>query len=245
MVKTDSLKELKQELEELRNPEKARILQRFFKTGKGEYGEGDIFFGITTPQSRGVAKKYTTLYFDELQELLNTNNHEYRFIALLVLMQKYKLAKKAKNKEEQEKIFNFYLRNVRLGRINNWDLVDVTCRDIIGDFLIEQDKKILLNLAKSPKSNLWEKRIAIVSTWSFIRLGDFKTTIEISEILLNDQHDLIHKAVGWMLREVGKRDERVLLCFLNNHYKNMPRTMLRYSIEKLSKQKKEFYMKRE
>ena len=244
MAEANLLIELKNELEKLRNPEKARILQGFFKTGKGEYGEGDIFFGITTPQSRSVAKKYTALDFNELQELLNTNNHEYRFIALLILMQKYKLAKKAENKGEQERIFNFYLQNAKAARINNWDLVDVTCRDIIGDFLIDQDKKILLDLAKGPKSNLWEKRIAIVSTWSFIRLGDFKTTIEVSEILLKDKHDLIHKAVGWMLREVGKRDEKALLGFLNKHYKNMPRTMLRYSIERLDKSKKEFYMKR-
>jgi 3-methyladenine DNA glycosylase AlkD len=236
----DLLKDLKNELEILRNPEKVKILQGFFKTGKGEYGEGDVFFGITVPESRIVAKKYTKLGFKEIQELLYSNNHEYRFVALLVLMQKYNQAKKLKSLVEQEKIFNFYLENAKKGRINNWDLVDVTCRDIIGDYLIDKSKEILYDLAKG--GNLWEKRIAIVSTWSFIRLKDFKTTLAISEVLLEDSHDLIHKAVGWMLREIGKRDENVLCKFLNKHYKNMPRTMLRYSIERLDKNKKDFYM---
>lgn len=242
MSEKNLLEQLKKELEQLANPNKAKILQRFFKTGKGEYGEGDIFFGITTPESRGVAKKYTELEYSELQELLDSNNHEYRFVALLVLMEKYKQAKKIKNEIEQKKIFDFYLFNANKGRINNWDLVDVTCRDIIGDYLIKEPREILFELAS--KGNLWEKRIAIVSTWSFIRLRDFKITLEISEILLKDSHDLIHKAVGWMLREIGKKDEKVLLGFLNKHYKVMPRTMLRYSIERLDKNKKEFYMKK-
>jgi 3-methyladenine DNA glycosylase AlkD len=231
---------LKKELEQLKNPEKAKILQGFFKTGKGEYGEGDVFFGITTPQSRVIAKKYPGLDYNELQELLNTNNHEYRFIALLVLMNSYKKAKKSKDLNEQKRIFDFYLQNAKKGRINNWDLVDVTCRDIVGDYLIEGDRGVLYDLAKN--GNLWEKRISIISTWSFIRLGDFKTTLELSEQLLAESHDLLHKAVGWMLREVGKRNEKVLISFLDKNYKKMPRTMLRYAIERLEEKTRRYYL---
>ena len=200
------LKQIKEELKENSNPEKAKILQRFFKTGKGEYGEGDIFLGISVPCLRKISKKYFQTSFNELKELLNSKIHEERLMAIFILIERYK-----KNPQERKNIFDFYLDNVN--GINNWDLVDLSAPKIIGDFLICQDKKILYELAKS--HNLWERRIAIVSTFSFIRENHFSDTFAISEILLekNEKHDLIHKAVGWMLREIGKRNQESLEIF--------------------------------
>ncbi len=231
------LQELDKELKEHSNPEKAKILQKFFKTGPGEYGEGDIFLGLTSAENKEIAKKFKKLETEEIQELLNSEIHEKRVIALRILVEQYKKAKP----EEKNKIFEFYLKNAK--QINNWDLVDLSASNIIGTHLLKQDKKILYQLANS--ENLWEKRIAIISTFTFIRNNKFQDTIKISEILLNDKHDLIHKAVGWMLREIGKRNEPTLTNFLNKHYKNMPRTMLRYSIEKFSEEKRQAYLKGE
>ena len=230
------LSDLVADFQKLRNPQKAKILSRFFKTGKGEYGEGDIFLGITVPQTRAIAKKYTHLNLKDLEKLLSSKIHEYRLIALLILIENYKKA----NIEHKNSIFNFYVKNTKF--INNWDLVDLSAPHIIGNFLLDKDKSILYNLAKS--SNLWEKRIAIISTYAFIRLYKFKHTLKISEILMNDNHDLIHKAVGWMLREVGKRNKDVEEKFLNQHYKKMPRTMLRYAIEKFDNNKRKKYLER-
>ena len=227
------LNELKKELRELSNETQAKTLQRFFKTGKGEYGEGDIFLGIKVPVQRKVAKKHHNLELESIQNLLNSKIHEYRFTALVILMNQY-----PKNKE---KIFNFYLKNLK--NINNWDLVDVSAPRIVGDFLLDKNRKILYELAKS--ENLWEKRVAIISTFAFIRENQFEDAIKISEILLNDSHDLIHKAVGWVLREIGKKDKKTLENFLKKHHKQMPRTMLRYAIEKHSDDERRKYLKKE
>jgi len=226
------------ELRKLADKEKAKLLQRFFKTGKGEYGEGDIFLGVVVPNQRKIVKQFwkeTSL--NEIQELLNSRIHEERLTGLLILVQKYKKS----DLEEKTRIFDFYLKNKH--NINNWDLVDLSAPNIVGDFLINLDKSILYNLAKS--DNLWSKRISIIATAAFIRNNQFKDTIKISEILLKDSHDLIHKAVGWMLREIGKRNQEQLEIFLRKHYKDMPRTMLRYSIERLEENKRLKYLNSE
>jgi 3-methyladenine DNA glycosylase AlkD len=233
------LESLKKELQELADEKQAEILQRFFKTGKGQYGEGDIFLGIKVPVQRNVAKRYSGLSLPKIQELLKSKIHEHRLTGLIILSNKYKSAKE----DDKANIFNFYLNNTK--NINNWDLVDVTCPNIVGEFLYRNKKhrKILYELSRS--ENLWEKRIGIISTFYFIKYSDFEDTLALSEILLNDSHDLIHKAVGWMLREVGKKDETVLENFLKQHYRDMPRTMLRYSIEKFEEDKRKMYLRGE
>ena len=215
------LSKLKKDLQSLANPEKAKVLQKFFKTGKGEYGEGDVFLGIVVPEQRRIAKKYLGLSFEELQELLNSKIHEERLIALIILTELYKKSKKDGLKKRQ--IFEFYLNNTK--NINNWDLVDLSAPKIIGEFLQKEDTGILRQLANS--ENLWERRIAIISTAPFIRKRSFGETLVISDILINDGQDLIHKAVGWMLREVGKRNLSVEESFLKEHYTSMLRAMLR------------------
>jgi len=231
------LSELIQEMQKLANPEQARNLQRFFKTGKGEYGEGDVFLGIKVPVQREMVKKYSGIGFPKIQELLNSKVHEHRLVALLILVDKFKKA----NEEGKGDIFNFYLKNAK--NINNWDLVDLSAPNIVGGFLCDKKKDIIYKLAES--GNLWEKRIAVLSTFMFIKNGEFADSLRISEMLLKDSHDLIHKAVGWMLREIGKKDEKILEDFLRKHYKEMPRTMLRYAIEKFPEEKRKSYLKGE
>ena len=231
-----SLIELRSNLNDIKNPEKVQVLQRFFKTGKGQYGEGDIFLGITVPESRKIAIKYSSLELIDIKSLLQSKIHEERLIALLILVHRYNT-----NIEERKNIFYFYLDNTNY--INNWDLVDLSSHQIIGDFLKNKDRKILYQLVKS--SNLWERRISIISTYAFIRNNNFEDTLKISEILLNDEHDLIQKAVGWMLREVGNRNMNIEEEFLKKHYKSMPRTMLRYAIEKFPENKRKAYLKGE
>jgi len=226
-------------LKQEENPQKAKDLQRFFKTRKGEYGEGDIFLGITVPIQRKIANEFKELRIQDLQELLDSKIHEKRLIGLLILIEKYKKA----DEKLKEEIFNFYLKNANKNNINNWDLVDLSSPNIVGNYLLKRDRKVLYDLANS--SNLWEKRIAIISTFEFIRNNQFDDTLKISEILLKDNHDLIQKAVGWMLREVGKRDLGVLENFLKRYYKNMPRTMLRYTIEKFPEEIRKKYLKGE
>ena len=223
---------IEKELQSKKDPIRAKILSRFFKTGKGQYGEGDIFLGIVVPIQRAIAKKYKDVSLKEIQKLLDSKIHEYRLTGLLVLVEKYK--------EDKELVYNFYIKNFR--NINNWDLVDLTAPKIMGDFLKDKKKDILYSLAIS--DDLWERRISIIVTFAFIKDNDFKDALKISKILLNDKHDLIHKAVGWMLREIGKRDKEVETEFLDKHYRFMPRTMLRYSIEKFDPKEKEFYMKK-
>jgi len=231
-----SLSSLKQDLKKLSNPKQAKLLSGFFKTGKGEYGAGDKFLGITVPEQRKIAIKYKHLSLKEVEQLLSSKIHEQRLISLLLLVHNYQ-----NHEEKRKSIFNFYLKNTN--KINNWDLVDLSSHKIIGDFLSDKDKSILYKLAKS--KNIWERRIAIISTANFIQQGRFTDTLEISKILLHDNHDLIHKAVGWMLREVGKKDKSVLEDFLKRHYKKMPRTMLRYSIEKFLESERKKYLKGE
>ena len=227
------LDEIKKELDSKANKEKSLIYARFFKTNKGQYGEGDIFIGLTVPEQRNLAKKYIDLNFKDLEQLLSNKIHEYRLTGLLILVYKYQ---KNDNKKE---IFDFYLKNIHAS--NNWDLVDCISDKIIGKYLIDKDKKLLYDFANS--NNLWKKRISIVSTFEFLKNNKFEDTLNISEILLKDSHDLIHKAVGWMLREVGKRNQDLLESFLKKHSKEMPRTMLRYAIEKFDEEKRQYYMK--
>ena len=227
-----------QELFSIANPEKARFLQGFFKTGKGQYAEGDIMLGIVVPHTRDIVKRSPPLSFDEILILLDSEYHEARLAGLLLLVKQFK---KAKNDEERKAIFDFYLQNAR--KANNWDLVDVTCRDVVGAFLLDKtDRGILYCLAES--DNLWEQRMAIVSTWTFIKHKQFDDTLAIAEKLLNHKHDLMHKAVGWMLREVGKKDREVLVDFLEIHHAKMPRTALRYAIEHFSPEERARFMMR-
>jgi 3-methyladenine DNA glycosylase AlkD len=215
------MKKLKQDLRSYANKEKANILQKFFKTGRGEYGEGDIFLGVAVPDVRNVIKSaFDRLSLDNVKELLKSKFHEERLAGVLILVKKY-------NKDKNS-IYNFYLKN-SFG-INNWDLVDLSAPNIVGDYLLNKDRKILYNLARS--DNLWERRIAIVSTFTLIRSGQLDDTLKISKILLKDDHDLIHKAVGWMLREVGKKDVEILKEFIRKNYSDTPRTTLRYAIER-------------
>jgi len=231
-----SISKIRRELKGLSNPEKKKVMQRFFKTGKGEYGEGDVFLGLTVPEQRKVAKKYVDISIDDVQKLLNSKIHEHRQVALIILIEKFKKS----DDKERKKIFEFYLKNT--DRVNNWDLVDISAPKIVGGYLLNNDRKVLYSLAES--EILWERRISIVSTYAFIKNSDFGDTLDIAEILLDDKHDLIHKAVGWMLREVGKKNQSVLESFLKKYHKVMPRTMLRYSIERFDKKKREFYMKK-
>lgn len=233
------LSELIKELNSLKNLEQAKKLQKFFKTGKGQYGEGDIFLGVKVPAQRAVAKRYVYLELKDLQELLNSKIHEHRMVALLILVDKYKKSKKDLFRKRE--IFEFYLKNAE--RINNWDLVDLSAPTIVGDFIQVEGTYILRELANS--GNLWKKRIAIVSTYPLIRQRRFGETLAISEVLLHDKHDLIHKAVGWMLREVGKRNREILEIFLSTRYKKMPRTMLRYAIEKFPEEERKKYLRGE
>lgn len=229
-----SLTKIREAIEKQKNPEQAKILQRFFKTGKGEYGEGDIFYGIKVPVQRKIVKQFNDLQLNDLEILIASKVHEERLIAFLILVEQFKKA----DSKNQKIIFDFYLKN-RKG-VNNWDIVDLSAPNIIGNYLLYKDKSLLYKFAKS--KNLWEKRIAVLSTFTFIRNGLFVDTINISEILLQDKHDLIHKAVGWMLREIGKRDLKTEEEFLIKHYKTMPRTMLRYAIEKFPEKKRQFYL---
>jgi len=222
-------------LKKLADPERAKGSLRFFKTGKGQYGEGDRFLGITVPEARKVAKKFKDLPLLEVKKLLESKIHEHRFVALEILVFKYE----ASLETEKKKIVNFYLKNRKF--VNNWDLVDTSSYPILGNWLLDKDREILYKLAKS--KNLWDKRIAIVSTFEFIRSNQFEDTLKISEILLNDKHDLIHKASGWMLREVGKKSQPTLENFLKKHSKNMPRTMLRYAIEKFPEERRKGWLK--
>lgn len=228
------LDQLKKELKKMANKKQAEILAGFFKTSKGEYGEGNIFLGIKVPVQRSVAKRYYDLTLPDLEKLLDSKIHEYRLIALLILLRQYQAAER----RDKKKLVDFYLQNTK--NINNWDLVDLSGHYILGDYLLNKPRRILYHLAKS--KNLWEKRIAVISTFAFIRKNEFNDTLKISEILLNDKHDLIQKAVGWMLREAGKRDRGVLENFLRQNYKIMPRTMLRYAIERFSERKRKFYL---
>lgn len=226
------------ELRKRARPEKVSIYKNFFKTGPGEYGEGDVFIGVTVPDTRKIAQSFINVSLNELIPVLRSKIHEDRMCALMVLSYKYQ---KEKNEKERKKLVDFYLKHRYAG--NNWDLIDCITDRILGHWLFDKEKSILYKFAKS--KNLWERRMSIISTYHFIKNNRFDETIKISEILLNDNHDLIHKAVGWMLREVGKKNKNVLVRFLKKHYKNMPRTMLRYSIERFPEKERKMYLKGE
>ncbi|RJQ21017.1 DNA alkylation repair protein [Candidatus Woesearchaeota archaeon] len=228
---------IRDELRRLASPARAKVSQSFFRTGPGEYGEGDVFWGIAVPEIRRVAKRNSAADIDGLRVLLRDQVHECRLCALLVLREQYGRATAAK----KEFLVNFYLENA--GRVNNWDLVDSSAPYILGDWLLNRERSVLFVLAGS--KSLWERRIAVVATYAFIRNNDFADTLRLCERLMGDPHDLMHKACGWMLREVGKRDENALTGFLEKHAKTMPRTMLRYAIERLSPARRQHFMRRD
>jgi 3-methyladenine DNA glycosylase AlkD len=275
-----NLSNLKKDLRKLADPQKAKILQRFFKTGKGEYGEGDIFLGVVVPKLRKIARIYFTLDLKDVKQLVESKIHEERMIAMFILVEKYE-------KTNHKKIvFHFYITNMQ--NINNWDLVDLSAPKIVGRHLFnsasqshvsdvahqyflmkklvsdslnksqrQSGKKLTFNPSESGllrpldilsllvrSENLWERRIGIMATFWFIKNNQFEESLELSKILLNDKHDLIHKAVGWMLREVGKRDLKTEVKFLDKYSKKMPRTMLRYAIEKFPEKQRLIYLKK-
>ncbi len=224
------------DLKQAGNSEKSKNLSRFFKTGKGQYGEGDIFLGVSVPEQRKIARRYYDISLNEIVELIESPIHECRLTGLLILVDQFQKA----NNADRKKVFDFYCKHSK--KVNNWDLVDLSADKIVGEYLLDKDTSVLAKLANS--DNLWERRISIVSTYAFIKQGRCDETIKIATILLHDKHDLIHKAVGWMLREAGKRDETVLIKFLNEHARHMPRTMLRYAIEKLDEKRRKRYLAR-
>jgi 3-methyladenine DNA glycosylase AlkD len=225
---------IRQRLKGLADKNTAAVLQRFFKTGSGEYGEGDLFIGIKVPPLRELAAEFEGEPLQTISILLKSKIHEERVLALMILVRRFA----RESDQERRQIYDFYLAHVRF--VNNWDLVDGSAPYIVGAFLWSRNRKPLYVLAKS--ASLWERRIAILSTLHFIRQNDFDDALRISELLLGDDHDLIHKAVGWMLREVGKRDRRIGEAFLKTHYRKMPRTMLRYAIERLPESRRRKYL---
>jgi 3-methyladenine DNA glycosylase AlkD len=232
---TTSATAISRQLRALASPETAANLQRFFKTGPGQYGAGDVFLGIKVPPLRALAKRFPDADLGTISQLLASPYHEERLFALLLLMQFYQAAG---DEAARQAAYDLYLGNTH--RINNWDLVDLSAPRIVGRHLQDRPRKVLHRLARS--SSLWERRIAILATAWFIRLDDYADTLRIAEMLLQDEHDLMHKAVGWMLREVGKRDLAAEEGFLRRHYRGMPRTMLRYAIERFPEAKRKNYL---
>lgn len=229
------LEQLRKEMRGLANPERARVSRTFFKTGKGEYGEGDVFLGMSVPQMRRLARQYAALDAESLACLLASPVHEERGMALLVLVNRFQKAEAA----ERARIYRFYMKH--RAAVNNWDLVDCSAPYIVGPYLEGRDTGVLTKLARS--RSLWDRRIAILATFHFIRQGRPGETLRIAEMLLRDPHDLIHKAVGWMLRETGKRcGEEVAIAFLEKHRRAMPRTMLRYAIERFPAGRRAYFL---
>ena len=227
-----------EDLQSFSNKSRVSDLARFFKTGPGEYGEGDQFFGVTVPRTRSVAKKHQYLELREIQKLFNSPFHEARLCAAIILNLQFKAARKAR---ERTKIFNFYLKQVRAERVNNWDIVDVSA-PWMGVYLTEVEDPMPLLIKLSKSKSLWQRRVSIILTFALIRDGDLEPTIIVSKALLKDDQDLIHKAVGWMLRELGKKDVMLLRRFLADYSHQMPRTMLRYSIEKLPERERKKWL---
>lgn len=234
-----SAKQVIADLKALASTGKAAELQRFFKTGPGEYAEGDLFIGVVVPQTRKVAARYKELPLTEIAKLTNSDIHEVRLCGLIILTNQFK---KTRDLNQKKKFFNFYLKELKSGNVNNWDLVDVTA-PTLGEYLLESEDPmvILTKLAKS--KSLWERRVSVVFTFAFLRAGDLEPTYEMAERHLGDKHDLMHKAVGWLLREMGKRDPGLLRAFLKEHCHEMPRTALRYSIEKFSESERQRWLR--
>lgn len=228
------ISQLEKDLNRLADKERAQHSQRYFKTGPGEYGEGDVFIGIKVPELRRLARQYRNLKRSDLTQLLKSKVHEKRLLALLILVHQFETG----NDKQRENIYNYYLKNTRY--INNWDLVDSSAHRIVGVWLLKRDKSILKALTKS--ASIWERRIAIIACFHFIAQEQYGTALQIARQLLKDEHDIIHKAVGWMLREIGKRDLSVEEAFLQQHYHKMPRTMLRYAIERFPEKRRKAYL---
>jgi|ERR1700754_2634275 len=226
---------IRAKLKSLGNPERAEMSKRYFKTGPGQYGEGDIFYGNNAAEVRGLAREYQAMAEDQILKLLASPFHEERAVALLILVRRFAKADPA----ARRRIYELYLAHTEF--INNWDLVDLSAPHIVGAYLVDKSRKPLYGLVRSP--GLWARRIGILATFHFIRQNDFKDTFELSKRLLSDKEDLIHKATGWMLREVGKRDETAARRFLVEHYRKMPRTMLRYAIERFPDAERQSYLK--
>jgi len=235
MMSAITASEIRAALNKHADPRQASILRRFFKTGPGEYGEGDIFIGVKVPQTRSVVRAFRSAPLNAVKELLKSPIHEERLLALLLLVEQYDRG----DEEQRSTIFNAYIRRTKC--INNWDLVDLSAPQIVGRHLEARERSVLVRLSQS--KSLWERRIGIMATFWFIKKGDFADAFMISEILLKDSHDLIHKAVGWMLRETGKRNITAEEEFLKKYYKDMPRTMLRYAIERFPEKKRQAYLK--
>ena len=229
-------KTITNKLQALSDAEKREIFPKFFKAGKGEYGEGDRFLGVTVPNIRAIAKLHKDISIEEIRELIQSEWHEVRLCALIIMVEK----SKKKDEPLRKELFNLYLSQTE--RINNWDLVDLSCRFIIGEYLLDKSRDILYQLAQSPL--LWDNRIAIVSTYAFIRKGQLEDTYALSDLMMQHPHDLMHKAIGWMLREAGKRNPERLYDYVMSHRADMPRTMLRYAIEKFSPKERAILMKR-
>lgn len=234
-IDVTTAQEITEILKALGNPDKAKHLARFFKTGKGQYGEGDLFIGITVPEQRAIAKKYIDTNFENLSELLCSPYHEIRLTALLIVVYKFE---KTKSSDLRSQCVDFYLSHTRY--INNWDLVDLTCYKLLGVWLEDKDRSQLH--AWAANGNLWEQRIAIVTCMHFVHRKDFSDFLTIADLLLHHSHDLIHKAIGWLLREVGKKDKETLVAFLSTRYRTMPRTMLRYAIERFPEEERKAYL---
>lgn len=223
--------DVRNRLLELANADKAKHMLRYFKTGPGEYGEGDTFLGISTPNMRSVVKQFRGLELSEAELLIADKTHEMRMVGLLILVDKFKKAKKSES--ERKAIIDCYLAN--LAGVNNWDLVDLSC-GIVGEWVLDKDRQLLYDLASS--SNMWSQRVAMVSTLVLVRSGEFADALALAELLLSCRHDLMHKAVGWVLREVGKKDVSTLEAFLRRFGKKMPRTTLRYAIERFENERR-------
>ena len=229
-------KTITQELQSLSNAEKREIFPKFFKAGKGQYGEGDHFLGVTVPNIRTIAKRHKEISLEEIRELLESEWHEVRLCALIIMVE----TSKKKDETLRQKLFDLYLSQTN--HINNWDLIDLSCHHIVGEYLLDKSRDILYQLAQNRL--LWDNRIAIVSTYAFIRKGQLEDTYALSELMMHHPHDLMHKAIGWMLREAGKRDSDRLYNYIMSHRADMPRTMLRYAIEKFSPIERSILMKR-
>ena len=227
--------DVRKRLKKLGTRERADVSQRFFKTGPGQYGEGDVFLGVRVPELRRLAKEFKDLASREIQGLLRSEVHEERLVALLILVRNYPKA----DQQAQKRIYGLYMGHLRF--VNNWDIVDVSAEHVVGAFLRDKDKSPLYRLARS--KDLWERRVSVLATFHYIKRNEFSETLKIAKMLLSDEEDLIHKAVGWMLREVGKRVPADEEKFLKAHYGRMPRTMLRYAIERFPEPKRQRYLK--
>jgi 3-methyladenine DNA glycosylase AlkD len=229
------IEEVRKELKKYASKENAAVLQRFFKTGPGEYGDGDVFIGVKVPPIRKTAEKFLTLSIPQLKKVIKSPIHEERLLALIIITKKFGKA----DDEGKKDIVEFYLQNRKY--INNWDLVDLSAPYILGPWYYDKDRSILYDLVNI--GDMWEKRIAVLASFYFIKQNDYNTSLDLITLLLNDGRDLINKACGWMLREIGKRDLKTEEIFLKKHYKTMPRTMLRYAIEKFPEEKRQAYLK--